>query len=472
MKLYLISLLLFLAWGPVLSQEHHHTDTSSSKKSTPGRENHRTKGRPTETGRSGDHVKDTAHPMDHDNMQHDSVLMTHAFSRNLPMSRNGSGTGWVPDASPMYMYLQGNSKSNWMIHGNVVFRYNNQDLFKKGSRGDTKFDAPNWFMGMYNRLVGKRGLLNATAMISFDPLTVGGRGYPLLFQSGETYNGNRLVDRQHPHDLISGLSVGYTHMVNRDIDVTAYFGYPGEPALGPTAFMHRISALNNPDAVLGHHWQDATHIVFGVATLGVRVKQFKLEGSIFTGREPDEDRYNFDRARFDSYSYRLSYNPTPDWSLQVSQGFLHEPEVLEPGSDVKRTTASVIRSKSLRTMNWSQTLVWAMNDKESHSTNEHSVLYENNLQFQKQALYSRYEFVQKAAEELELAASFGHKNFDIHAVTLGYNRNVAPFAPVEILLGAQATVNFTAPELRELYGSRPVGLEVYIQLRPRRHSHH
>ena len=123
-------------------------------------------------------------------------------------------------------------------------------------------------------------------------------------------------------------------------------------------------------------------------------------------------------------------------------------------------------------MNWSQTLVWAMNDKDSHLQKEHSVVYENNLQFTKQAIYSRYEFVQKSAEELDLTSTFGDKNFDIHAVTFGYNRNVAPFAPVEILLGAQGTFNFPAPDLKELYGSVPVGFEVYIQLRPQRHRHH
>lgn len=387
------------------------------------------------------------------------------------MSRNGSGTGWVPDNSPMYMYMQGNQKSNWMLHGNIVVRYNNQDIFEKGSRGDTKIDAPNWFMGMYNRLVGAKGLFNATAMISFDQLTVGEKGYPLLFQSGETYNGKRLVDRQHPHDFISGLSVGYTYMFTRDIDITAYFGYPGEPALGPVAFMHRISAMNNPDAVLGHHWQDATHIVYGVGTLGLRYKQFKLEGSLFTGREPDEERYNFDPARFDSYSYRLSFNPGPDWAIQFSQGFLKEPEKLEPGIDITRTTASVMRSKSLRTINWSQTLVWGMNDKQFHTTKEHSILYENNLQFQKQALYGRYEFIKKSAEELELVSFFGDEHFNIHALTIGYNRNIAPAAPVDILIGLQSTVHFPDRLLKPLYGSAPVGLEVYLQFRPRRHRH-
>jgi hypothetical protein len=204
-----------------------------------------------------------------------------------------------------------------MFHGSLFLRYTNQDIFSAGSRGDDEFSAPNWFMTMMNRKIGEKGLLNATAMISLDRLTEGGNGYPLLFQSGETYKGEKLVDRQHPHDLFSALSIGYTQMLNKDIDITAYFGYPGEPALGATAFMHRVSAMNNPDAPLGHHWQDATHITFGVGTLGFRYKNFKAEGSIFTGREPDENRYNFDKARFDSYSYRLSFNPTENWDIAV-----------------------------------------------------------------------------------------------------------------------------------------------------------
>lgn len=401
----------------------------------------------------------------------DNMLMSHAYSLSLPMSRNGSGTSWQPDASPMYMYLNANARSNWAIHGSIVFRYNNQDIFNKGSRGAAQFEAPNWFMGMYNRRIGSRGLLNATAMISFDPLTVGEDGYPLVFQTGETYNGERLIDRQHPHDLISGLSVAYTHMLNPDVDVTVYAGYPGEPALGPVAFMHRVSSLNNANAPLGHHWQDATHTTFGVGTLGLRFKKFKLEGSIFTGREPDEERYNFDDARFDSYSYRLSYNPNAQWAFQFSQGFIRQPEKLEPGVDQVRTTASLMRSTSLRTLNWSHTLAAGMNDKSLHEANEYSILYETNLQFNTQALYLRYEFVQKAIEDLAIPSTHGHSYYNINALTLGYNRNISPAAPVDILAGVQATLNFPAQDLKSYYGNLPVGGQIYLQLRPRRHQH-
>src|SRR6476660_10155741 len=191
--------------------------------------------------------------MSHMHMHHHMQMpgMNHSFSLSLPMNRNGSGTSWSPDTNPMYMIMTHTKKGMWMFHGSVFIRYNTQQLTDKTSRSDAQFDAPNWFMAMYNRPVGKNGLLNFTGMISLDPLTVTLKGYPLLFQSGESYKGEPLVDRQHPHDLFAAVSAA--------------------------TFMHRVYALNDPDAPLSHHWQDATHITFGVATLGLRVDKFKLE---------------------------------------------------------------------------------------------------------------------------------------------------------------------------------------------------
>ena len=80
--------------------------------------------------------------------------MSHAYSLNLPMNRNGSGTGWLPDASPMYGYMIHSRKWMYMVHGNIFVRYNNQDIGNKGTRGDEKIDAPNWFMAMGQRRVG------------------------------------------------------------------------------------------------------------------------------------------------------------------------------------------------------------------------------------------------------------------------------------------------------------------------------
>lgn len=478
-KVFLITIVLFIQSQIVFAQHPHHlpADTivekkvPAAKKSKPSKPVKQRAVNDTLKKRSSvmenmDHGDHSMHSMDEM-----SGMPSHAYSRSLPMSRNGSGTAWNPDASPMYMWMKQTPKTDWMFHGNIFLRYTNTDIFKSGKRGDNKLDAPNWFMTMMNRKIGEKGLLNVTAMISLDRLTEGGNGYPLLFQSGETWKGNRLVDRQHPHDLFSSLSIGYTQLINKDMDVFGYIGYPGEPALGAPAFMHRISSMNNPDAPLGHHWQDATHITFGAGTLGFRYKQFKLEGSVFTGREPDEDRYDFDKARFNSYSYRLSYNPTQNWALQFSQGFIEEPEALEPGVDITRTTASVLYAKSIDAdKHFSAALIWGLNDKgEDHK--EHSFLIEENYQFNKNALFGRYEFIQKSAEELSLEDELGHAAFDVHTFSLGYNRSLTKLMGVDLTAGTKVTVNFPAKELKPLYGNLPVGFQVYLQLRPPLHKH-
>ena len=402
----------------------------------------------------------------------DMPAMTHSFSLSLPMNRNGSGTSWSPDNNPMYMLMAHTKKGMWMFHGSIFVRYNTQQLTNKTSRSDAQFDAPNWFMAMYNRKVGNNGLFNFSAMLSLDPLTVTEQGYPLLFQSGESYKGEPLVDRQHPHDLFSGLSIAYTQRLSKNVDVFSYFGYPGEPAISAPTFMHRIIALNDPDAPLGHHWQDATHITFGVATLGIRVNKFKLEVSDFNGSEPDENRYNFDKMKFNSYSWRISFNPNKAWALQFSQAYLKSPEALHPDENIWRYTASAMYATPA-TMDgryFVSTLVWGMNDL-GNNDREHSVLLEGVQQLPKQAIYGRYEFVQKSAEELVLEDEYGDKLFNVHKLTLGTNRQLFNAGPIQFLGGLQTSVNVPPKGLQSLYGKAPMSGQVYLEIRPRLMMH-
>ena len=99
-------------------------------------------------------------------MNHDS-MMTHSYSLNLPMNRNGSGTGWLPDATPMYGYMKMAEKWNLMFHGSLFIRYNKQDITNEGKRGGEKFDAPNWLMAMGQRKIGKRGLFHFLFLPAF-----------------------------------------------------------------------------------------------------------------------------------------------------------------------------------------------------------------------------------------------------------------------------------------------------------------
>lgn len=403
---------------------------------------------------------------DHSKMEFDEIGMPHSFSLSLPMNRNGSGTGWLPDESPMSGYMMHSGKWMFMFHGNVFLRYTASDVNKDGSRGFSRWDAPNWFMGMGQSPVGKNGLFRFSVMMSLDRFTEGGDGYPLLFQSGETWEGKPLVDRQHPHDLFSEVSIVYTQRFSKDVDVTGYLGYPGEPALGTVAFMHRVSSFNNPDAPLSHHWQDATHITFGVATLGVRFGIFKAEGSIFTGREPDEDRFGFDKAKFDSYSYRLLVNPNKYFALQFSQGFIKSPEAIEPDVDVTRTTASVIHSYNFsNTRSINTTLAWGLNNK-GHGHSEHSLLLESNLAINKTNFYGRYEFVQKDPEELALTGFTHDESFNINALTLGANYRLFKFANTDVSLGVQGSLYFTPKGLENIYGKNPLSAQIYLKISP------
>ena len=216
-------------------------------------------------------------------------------------------------------------------------------------------------MGMAQHPLG-RGTLTLRAMGSLDPL-MGKRGYPLLLATGETADGRtELVDRQHPHDAFMELAASYSHPLGEGVSGFVYFGLPGEPALGPTTFMHRFSGMANPEAPISHHWLDSTHVTFGVVTAGLVAGNLKLECSLFTGREPDQKRWNIERPRFDSWSARASWNPTANLAVQVSHGFLRSPEGLRPDEDVHRTTASATWNLPLgQRRNLQTTLAWGRN---------------------------------------------------------------------------------------------------------------
>lgn len=389
--------------------------------------------------------------------------MAHTFSRDLPMNRNGSGTGWLPDETPMYAWMRHANNWNIMGHGALFFRQNFQNLNNDYKRGGRQFDVPGWVMVMAQRKVKNNGLFMARAMLTTDAISMGGSGYPLLFQSGEAYKGQPLVDRQHPHELISELGMGYTQRITPGFDISLYVGYPGEPGVGPTAFMHRISSMNNPDAPLSHHWQDATHITFGVATLGIRYKKFKLETSRFKGREPDENRYDFDKPKLDSYSYRLSFAPSKNWTMQVSGAHLKSPEQLDLDHNVNRATASVIYSSSKSSDRiFTSALIWGLN-KADHQ--EYSLLWEGNYQMNKGAVYSRMESVQKSNHELDIAATV-EEIYNIQAITIGGVYKLADWFDTDISVGCQMTQNFIPDSLNFFYGSNPLSMQAFVRVVP------
>ncbi len=261
----------------------------------------------------------------HADMNH--VDMGQGLLGSYPATRDASGTSWQPDAAAHEgIHVMA---GDWMLMGHL--RLDGIYDWQSGPRGDDMAFFAGMAMGMARRDFATADTLQFRAMLSPDPF-MGKRGYPLLLATGETADGaTHLVDRQHPHDLFMELSGTYSPSLRRA--TTAAFSIsaiPANPRLARPAFMHRASGMDNPEAPITHHWLDSTHITFGVVTAGFVHDDWKLEVSRFTGREPDQYRFDFDEARFDSTSARLSWNPDEHWSLQASWGFLKSPEQLEP----------------------------------------------------------------------------------------------------------------------------------------------
>lgn len=386
----------------------------------------------------------------------------------MNLGQMGSGTSWQPDSSPMYMIDKISGRWLFMMHFNVVTGVNSQG----GSRGVTRFESANWFMPIAFRRVGP-GTLQLRAMISAEPFTFPPGGSPLLFQTGESYKGQPLIDRQHPHDFFMELSAQYTVPLGERGTWFTYFAFPGEPALGPVAFMHRASASENPSATLSHHLQDSTHIAFGVLTTGVTYRWFKLEGSIFNGREPDENRYDFDAHKWNSRAARFTFSPNRNWALQVSYGFLRSPENQEPETDIRRTTASLQYNKPFHRGNWAAALIWGRNHVSGHEIhNLNGYTAESTVNFlERNYVYTRLELVDKddllrAGDRARLGITQAHPSFRIGAYTFGGARDLWTSENLSLAIGSDVTFYSKPPALDLIYGNNPVSWKLFLRIRP------
>ena len=387
----------------------------------------------------------------------------HAGHDIAEMSRDGSGTAWLPDESPMYA-LHG-MKGPWtlMFHENVFLQF----LHESGTRGDDQMGSINWVMGMAQRNAGP-GRVRFRSMFSAEPWSIAGCGYPDLLATGEECEGQKIHDRQHPHDLFMELAVDYTAPIAGDLRWQVYVAPAGEPALGPVSYPHRISAMPNPLAPISHHWLDSTHITYGVVTGGVYGKRWKAEMSVFNGREPDEERTGFDFAALDSVSGRLWFLPTPAIALQVSAGHLNEAEpgdVGSPRTDVGRVTASATYHREFRENSiWATTVAWGRNAETGHASN--ALLVETNLTFdQRDTLYGRFEVAAKSAHDLVVPEP--PETFTVTKLQGGYTRYTPAWRGFQAGLGAGVSVGIVPGTLQPAYGSRVnTGFTVYLTLRP------
>jgi len=384
-------------------------------------------------------------------------------SPDLPSPHASSGTGWQPASVPDPMRMISRSGWDLMAHGTIFVTYNQQG----GPRGEGKAESVNYLMFMEQHSLG-RGTLLLRQMFSAESLTSPHPGFPELFQTGETYHGQPLVDHQHPHNVFAELAALYTLPINKNISWLLYGGPSAEPALGPVTYIHRASASENPAAPLSHHLQDSTHTSFGVVTTGIVISKFKLEGSVFNGHEPNEERWSIQPAALTSWSARASVAPTKNWVAQYSYGRLEKPEADEPGNQ-QRQTASLeynrpILGGILGTGNWASTIIWGRVQKQFESFPLNSYLAESTLNFRRlNYAYTRVELVDK--DELFPNAAT-HPAYRIGAYTFGGVRDFVHSEKWNIGIGSDVTFYSKPGALDPAYGNNPISFHVFIRIRP------
>jgi len=371
------------------------------------------------------------------------------------------------DASHQTQHEHVTPSGRWSImqDGVVFLTLNDQPK----PRGVKDFGSQNWWMGMASR-AGGNGTLTLRGMLSLEPLTLGGDGYSEIFQTGETYRGQPLTNRQHPHEFVTQLVASWRRPLSSRTSVTLAGGPVGEATLGPVAFMHRLSAAENPFAPLGHHTFDSTHIAKGVIAARLDHGPIAIESSLFHGGEPDEDRWGIsDIGALDSWATRVWFQPDEHWAFQVSHGFLTKPEALELGN-LRRTTASVSWLTESGARYTALTAGYGRNDKDLADSFSDAFFVEATHRFSPYVVYSRLEAVDVETALLLRAKPHmdgGHAEpSTVGALTVGATRDLPQLGRFELAVGGDVTVHKVPAQLVTVYGARPVSFKVFFRLRP------
>jgi len=430
--------LLAVATPAVAQSHHHHPVPAPAPAPTPA-------------------TADEPSPMDHSQMdqsQMDHAAMGHSAA-DMEMSGEGSGTARLPQNEAMKhgaMVPLGGDAS-LMLHGFVWPVFTGQG----GPRGDDKLYVQSMAMATVSGSF-EGGRWMARTMLSAEPL-MRHDGYPNLFATGEAAYGEPLVDRQHPHDLFMELAGRIDLDIGERTSAFLYGGPVGEPALGPSGFMHRASARYNPEAPIGHHWFDSTHITYGVVTAGVSAPKWQLEASAFRGREPDEFRWNIEAPKLDSWSVRASLALSASWLVQASYGQIDEPEAMHPGEDEHRTTVSAHYN------NGAGLSAMAAFSAKNRIPGDTLTAWLGELNWDVTARHTLFGRVENVKND-ELFPDHAHplhdQPFRVTKFQAGYAYRV-PLGPVNLALGGTVSAFAKPDALRPYYGSSPIGYTVFAR---------
>ena len=277
------------------------------------------------------------------------------------------------------------------------------------------------------------------------------------------------------------LAVDYERPIGRAWRWQVYAALAGEPALGPPPAAHRASGTFSPVGPAVPHGLDGPHSSFGVLTAALHNRRWKMETSIFNGREPDELRTDLDLGALESVAARVSWLPTERLAVQASAGrwFDARTAFLDPAPEPAITMSASAIYHRVRGADglWATTVaVGAQRARDAIaggvvSQRTWAVLVESSVTDAEQhTVYGRVEAFSLPAHHLH-AAEFGAAVFTCGKAQVGYVRHLAPRLGVVPGLGASVTMSVVPAALAPRYGGRVVpGVGVFLRVRPARHA--
>jgi hypothetical protein len=409
---------------------------------------------------------------------HEHVAVTAPL---LTPTNESSGTSWLPMATPMYGIHQPWREWDLRVNG-VVFldaRYEPRDRHRTGGPATRQIGSTNWGMVMARRNAGA-GRFGVRSMFSAEPWTVSDCGSISFLAAGEVCGGDSIHDRQQPHDFVMELAVDYDRRLRGAWRWQVYAGLAGEPAIGAPGYPHRASALANPIGPVSHHWLESTS-TFGVLTLGVHNQRWKVETSVFNGREPDDSRVDLDLGAFDSVAARVSFLPTERLAVQLSAARLRSAWTDFPFADqdaATRFTASAMYHQPFGgTGIWATTLAVGTDHARERvalgvldATSAAALLESSVTVAQRDTVFGRVEVGGMPAHHLH-AHEFSLQVVTIAKVQVGYVRHIRSIKGLQPGVGATFSLSFLPPTLAPRYSGRtaPSG-GLFLSLQAARHQ--
>ncbi len=372
----------------------------------------------------------------------------------------------------------------YSVHGNAFF----VGIQQSGTRGRDDWASPNHVSANLGHTVGEFHFLNVNTMLTAERWTFPGSGYPHVLQMGETKDNHRpYIDAQHPHSSpIMGLTLSDTIRLDWSSDDTlrVFFAPRGASTDGPIAFMHRPTAILNPDVPLGHHiGQDSGHISSTVLGAALTSQELSLELSAFNGAEPHPSEIDLPMDVPNSLAARLSYTFGESFVASGSFAYVDEPHphphtaspalALVSGYDPYEHVTKMNRLSLSGYHQWIvsdtltiyNTLIFGNLRTFGLNASKNSVTHELLLRSLPHHVWTRAEWLERAPAELGIRnLPDPYRDRRVGAFTLGYTYMIYDFGPVQFAGGVSGTKSFLNGEMISSYGENPWTGKAFIQL--------